>query len=168
MKLACVGTPDGDTTTTRSTQGEELMNETGRSPTDSAFRTQLNYTEVPARIDQLSDLRHSFADWAVAQGLDRDHIDTATLATYEALSNVAAHAYPGDAPGTLDLWARYEPEQHHLEVTVTDRGHWVPPPEDPGPLGGRGIPLMRSLAEHADIEPGDRGTTVHLHWTVPA
>ncbi|WP_307849528.1 ATP-binding protein [Qaidamihabitans albus] len=123
--------------------------------------------DVPARVEQLSALRHALADWAHRRGVAGEQIDAMTLATYEALANVVEHAYP-DAEGTLDLRARCLPHSRRVEVTVTDHGHWQPPPADPGPLSGRGLPLMQQLADTAHVEPDPQGTTVRLHWITTA
>ncbi|WP_375484381.1 ATP-binding protein [uncultured Mycobacterium sp.] len=40
-------------------------------------------------------------------------------------------------------------------------------PQHPSPAGirGRGIPLMKSLADEAKIHTSNTGTRVHLMWT---
>lgn len=122
---------------------------------------------VLARADQLPTLRHALIDWAHRLDLPEEQVEALTLATYEALANSVEHAYPDDA-GTLDLRARYLPHPHRVEITVTDHGHWQPPPANPGSLSGRGLPLMQQLADTAHIEPDHQGTTVHLHWITSA
>ncbi len=94
-----------------------------------------------------------------------DQVGALTLATYEALANAAIHAYLDDT-GTFDLLARYLPDRDRVEVTVTDYGRWRPPPDDPGPFSGRGIPLIQALAEHVDITRSTQGTTVRMHWNL--
>lgn len=127
--------------------------------------TNLSYCAVPARADQLPAVRHSLAGWASNLGMGFEQIEGLVLATYEALANVVTHAYP-DGAGTFDLRARHLPERRVVEVTVTDHGRWRPPPADPGPLAGRGLPLIHNLAERVRIEPGTEGTTVQMHWTL--
>lgn len=135
----------------------------------SAARTgraaSLSYSAVPARADRLPAVRHCLAGWACNLGMGTEQIEGLVLATYEALANVVTHAYPGST-GTFDLRARHLAERRVVEVTVTDHGHWRPPPADPGPLAGRGLPLMHNLAESVRIEPGTRGTTVRMYWTL--
>ena len=104
------------------------------------------------------------ADWAAAAGMGQDGIDDLVLATHEALANVADHAYP-DGPG--DAWieaGRTGPGE--LTVTVSDRGHWRPPPADPG-LRGRGMILIAALADRVAVQRGTAGTvgtTIVMHW----
>lgn len=108
-------------------------------------------------------MRLRLAEWAAAVGMGQDGVDDLVLATYEALANVADHAYP-DGPG--DAWVdadRSAPGE--LVVVVSDRGRWRPPPTDPG-LRGRGMTLITALAEQVAVQRGDAGTTVVMHWRV--
>jgi serine/threonine-protein kinase RsbW len=125
----------------------------------------LEYVDVPARAEQLPALRHALVSWAHRLGLPEEQVEAMTLATYEAMANSVEHAYP-DTEGTFDLRSRYLPHSSRVEISVTDHGHWQPPPADPGPLSGRGLPLMQRLADTAHIEPDPQGTTVHLRWTI--
>ncbi|MDT5179004.1 MAG: serine/threonine-protein kinase RsbW [Mycobacterium sp.] len=88
------------------------------------------------------------------------------LAVNEALSNAVEHAYP-DVSGSVDCFARYDPGQDTLTVAVQDYGQWRPP----APVGdphvssrGRGLVLMRALADRADVEVTEAGTRVDLTW----
>ena len=127
----------------------------------------LRCLDVPATPDQLLPLRHRLGTWAAAAGLTSDHIDAVILAGDEAMSNVVCHAYPEDDPGTFDLIASYRPDLGTVHVTVRDRGAWRPEPADPGPLHGRGLVLIRALAQHATFERSADGTTVHMTWLLP-
>jgi serine/threonine-protein kinase RsbW len=66
--------------------------------------------------------------------------------------------------------AAYDCEADTLAVTVTDRGQWRQPVPDtpakqpPYALRGRGIPLMRALADDATIDTTTAGTQVTLTW----
>ncbi len=103
------------------------------------------------------------AEWARAAGMAQDSVDDLVLATYEALANVADHAYPD---GSGDAWVEAERSaQGELTVVVTDSGRWRPPPTDPG-LRGRGMALISALAERVAVTRGDNGTTVVMHWRV--
>jgi anti-sigma regulatory factor (Ser/Thr protein kinase) len=75
------------------------------------------------------------------------------------------HAYRR-AGGVLAVLARRLDDPARVEVTVTDHGRWQPPPEDSGNRG-RGLALIRRLADDVDIRPGDHGTIVRMRWTVP-
>ncbi len=123
---------------------------------------QLERVGVPAQPDELIVLRHTLADWANGLGVPDERIEALTLATYEALANGVEHAY--DVTGTLDLRARYLADVDRMVVTVTDHGHWRLEHRNRGPFGGRGLPLMRQLADDVQINAGPSGTTVQLCW----
>ncbi|NYH79662.1 anti-sigma regulatory factor (Ser/Thr protein kinase) [Actinopolyspora biskrensis] len=126
--------------------------------------SELCYRDVPAAPERLPPLRNALAEWAGTVGLDAEQVEVLMLASYEALANVVAHAYP-DGSGVLDLEARLLPEPTRVEVTVTDYGRWCPESEQRRDLGGRGLILLRSLAEHAEVLTGGEGTTVRMSWT---
>lgn len=117
---------------------------------------------VPATSDRLPRLRHALARWAEGTGLSGEQVDALTLAADEAMSNVVSHAYE-QHPGTLDLRATHAPDSG-VTVVVRDRGRWRPVADDPGPLHGRGLLLIRALAQDVVIERGDDGTTVSMTW----
>jgi anti-sigma regulatory factor (Ser/Thr protein kinase) len=94
-----------------------------------------------------------------------------TLAVNEALANAAEHAYQGRSErGTVDVDAQYDPAADTLTVTVEDHGQWQPTAQDSSfDAGrcnprGRGIPLMRTLADHTAIDSDSCGTRVCLTW----
>lgn len=128
-----------------------------------AATADLCRTAVPADADRLPALRHLLSDWAAGTGMSADLVEDLTLAAYEAMANVVEHAYP-DGGGTFDLRASRPPGGRCVRVTITDRGRWVPPPADPGPLRGRGLPLMRHLADSVEFRQGPEGTEAVLHW----
>lgn len=94
------------------------------------------------------------------------------LAVDEALANAAEFAYVDAARrGTVDLSATYDDAADTLAVTVNDRGRWrqqAPEPATMPPrpqVRGRGIPLMRALADRVTIDRSPQGTHVTLVWT---
>ncbi|SED48099.1 Anti-sigma regulatory factor (Ser/Thr protein kinase) [Amycolatopsis tolypomycina] len=119
---------------------------------------------VPAAPDALRRLRHDLMAWVLAAGVDEDRAADIVLASYEALANVADHAYDDTAPGVVDIDAAVHPGR--LEVVITDHGQWRTPVPDPRPvsLRGRGLLLLRASADRADITSGDSGTVVTLTW----
>ncbi|NHD18403.1 MULTISPECIES: ATP-binding protein [unclassified Actinopolyspora] len=129
--------------------------------------SELCYREVPAAPERLPALRNALSEWAGRAGLDAEQVEKLILASYEALANVVAHAYP-DGGGVLDLQARLLRDPARVEVTVTDYGHWRPEAQRRRDLGGRGLILLRSLAEHAEVLTGGAGTTVRMSWTPPS
>lgn len=125
----------------------------------------LDCTAVPAKPERLPELRHALAEWAARIGMAAEQNEALTLATYEALANAAAHAYPEGVEGVVDVHAVHRPESARVEVTVTDYGSWRPPDES-GMLGGRGLVLVRSLAENAEVTTDASGTTVRMAWSL--
>lgn len=128
-----------------------------------AATADLRCSGVPAGADRLPALRHALSDWAVQAGMPDERVEDLALAAYEAMANVVEHAY-SEGDGTFDLVASQLPEQRCIQVTVTDRGRWQRPPREPGPLHGRGLPLMRHLADSVEVRPGAEGTEAVLRW----
>jgi serine/threonine-protein kinase RsbW len=117
--------------------------------------------------------RIEFGNWLQRHiPLSDEQLSDLVLAVYEALANAAEFAYlDAGNRGTVNLRAIYDTQCGTLSVTVTDRGRWHHPvaesPAIPPQYGvrGRGIPLMRALADQATIETSGRGTQVSLTWT---
>lgn len=116
----------------------------------------------PSLRGQLRWVRLRLAEWATGVGMGQDSVDDLVLAAYEALANVADHAYP-DGPG--DAWVEADRSGEGFVVVVSDQGHWRTPPEDPG-LRGRGMTLISALAENVAVQRDAAGTTVVMHWRV--
>ena len=115
-------------------------------------------------VSQLTYLRADIRSWARSAGLSVDDTSDLVLASYEALTNAAEHAYE---PGAwiVDLVAARTVDGR-IVVSVRDRGRWRPPPSDPG-FRGRGMAMMRSLAHGMDVRPSEDGTTVLMWWALP-
>lgn len=128
----------------------------------TSFVPELRYEWVPARADRLPELRHAVAQWVRRVGLSSERAAEVELAVYEALANVVEHAYRDN--GTLDLRAEYRPDPGLVEISVGDRGSWQHSSQVPGPTGGRGLVLMRRLADTVDIDTARTGTTVRFRW----
>src|SRR5699024_2213348 len=94
-----------------------------------------------------------------------EQIEAVTLAGYEALANAATHAYAAGT-GTLNLHAEYRSARRQVQIAVSDAGRWRTPPTDRDGRGGRGLVVIRSLAEHAEVHTDASGTTASMHWTV--
>lgn len=110
---------------------------------------------------QLRWVRLRLAEWAAGLGMGGDEVDDLVLAAYEALANVADHAYPDGAGDAWVVADRCAPDE--VVVVVSDEGRWRPPPSDPG-LRGRGMTLISALAEKVAVQRGDAGTRVVMHW----
>ena len=122
----------------------------------------LQHRAVPADPAQLTLLRDQLAEWAAGTGLPPARVQDLLLAAYEAMANAVVHAYSSSA-GTFGLHARSRGDT--VTVTVTDHGQWQPASR-PSLLGGRGLPLIHSLADQAAIETSAAGTTVSMAWAL--
>ncbi|MGV9363651.1 ATP-binding protein [Amycolatopsis sp. NPDC003731] len=124
---------------------------------------------APALPNEMAGLRRKLIHWLGEFPLDPDSTHDITLAAYEALANVAAHAYP-DGHGWARLQARREGDA--ITVTVTDTGCGIPAtrPRVAGlrTSGGRGLLLIDQVADQSDIDSGEKGTTVRMTWRPPA
>ncbi|GAA2797812.1 ATP-binding protein [Saccharopolyspora taberi] len=118
------------------------------------------YRQVPAVAGELPGLRDALARWALRTGLACDRSEALALASYEAMANVVEHAYV--RPGAMDVEAVHLSAQNRVEVTITDRGQWLPLSGERE--GGRGLPLIHRLADEAVITPGSAGTVVRMSW----
>ncbi|MBA8827555.1 anti-sigma regulatory factor (Ser/Thr protein kinase) [Saccharopolyspora lacisalsi] len=131
----------------------------------SLLVTDLHHMAVPAEAERLPELRHALVEWARHAGTTDEQVEMLTLACYEALANVAAHAYP-EGTGVLDLHAIRRRDPARIEVMVRDYGRWQQPRSSNAGPGGRGLVLLRSLADHAEVTSDDSGTTVSMTWNL--
>lgn len=135
-----------------------------RPPDDVAIITlsmtpvPLGATEMtlPAIPSALPLIRQALRHATEAAGLPLDRATALVIAACEAVNNVIEHAY-GIVPGEVTV--RADVRREALVVTVQDRGRWRPPRADGG---GRGMILMQTLADRADIARTEEGTTVRL------
>jgi serine/threonine-protein kinase RsbW len=63
----------------------------------------------------------------------------------------------------LTFWT----ELHALCIKIVDHGTWRPPPANRPVERGRGIELMRQLAQSVDTRADTAGTTVVLQHPLP-
>ncbi|WP_435060739.1 ATP-binding protein [Amycolatopsis thermoflava] len=116
--------------------------------------------EVAAVPVQATLLRRALVDWAAAHGLPDELIGEVELAACEALANAVVHAYPDGAEGTMVLTTTLTPGS--LTVTVADTGTWRE--GESSPNGGRGLPLIRTLAHETTVTTSHTGTTITMTW----
>lgn len=135
------------------------------TPLDDRFR----FVRLRVAADALTAnrIRVEFRNWLDRHfTLGAERFSDLVLAVSEALANAAEFAYTdtGDR-GTMDVSAAYDSASDTLAVTVNDRGRWRQRAGAARDLTrGRGIPLMRVLADEADIHGTQHGTQVTLTW----
>ena len=128
---------------------------------------------IAADASSAARTRAEFGSWLDRHfTLGAERFNDLVLAVNEAIANAAEFAYIDAAQcGTMDVSAAYDVDSDTLAVTVNDRGRWrnnVPAPaasERRWQVRGRGIPLMRALADEAVIDGTPHGTSVRLTWT---
>lgn len=134
-------------------------------PTADAARFVANDVGADARA--ACGVRDEFAGWLRRQvDVDLTRFSDIVLAVNEALANAAEFAYAqSGGVGTFDVEAVHDSAGAALTVTISDQGRW----RDQDPTverrtRGRGIPLMRMLAEQVTIDRSPLGTTVFLRF----
>jgi anti-anti-sigma factor len=92
-------------------------------------------------------------------------VDDVLLAVGEAAANAVEHAYPDGSAGVVEV--ALERGVGGVAGTVRDTGAWRPPPDDPG-FRGRGLQILRALADDVDVRTDAGGTTVGFRLPVPS
>ena len=111
---------------------------------------------LPARPESAPRLRHALRAYLERLALDRRRIDEVLLAAGEAAGNAIEHAYRG-YEGTVRMRAFVSGARLHIEVR--DGGSWRGHGD---PERGRGLEIMRALADRVSIESTRGGTAVRL------
>jgi len=129
-----------------------------------AERSQGWSMELPGDPAALRVLRSRLRDWLrelSAAPFDRVDME---LAVYEAAANAIVHGRPRRGPATVTVQAQLE-EAGRALIRVTDRGQWQPG-DSPHPgrrhSGGRGLSVIRKVADELSIAPSPTGTTVTI------
>jgi serine phosphatase RsbU (regulator of sigma subunit)/anti-sigma regulatory factor (Ser/Thr protein kinase)/PAS domain-containing protein len=106
---------------------------------------------------QSAIVRRMLARFAREWMHDQPRANDVVLAACEAVNNAIEHAYDGEN-GAVRLRARRSDGK--IVVSVDDSGKWnqTPPDED----RGRGLSIMRALANDLDIRRRDDGTSVSV------
>lgn len=125
--------------------------------------------QVAADAHSAARTRTEFRVWLERHfTLGAERFSDLLLAVNEAIANATEFAYAdGSRNGTVDVSAAYDDESDTLAVTINDHGRW----RDDGSAQrrperrGRGIPLMRALADEVALDRTSQGTNVTLTWT---
>jgi serine/threonine-protein kinase RsbW len=129
-----------------------------RNGSDSVWRRRGRASAELATV-----LRRELVRWACALNLPAGLVRDIALAGYEAMANTVLHAYPRGTLGVLEIRARLS--RQSLTVTVLDRGRW----RDEVTVGpGHGLPIIRELPDHTEIDAGEHGTEVSMVWRRPS
>jgi anti-sigma regulatory factor (Ser/Thr protein kinase) len=118
---------------------------------------------APRSLTSVPTLRRRARAWLRDAGVDEDVAEAVLLAAGEAVSNAVEHAYPPDAEGVVELTMAAGPGPTGVQVSVVDGGRWRPAPSDAG-FRGRGLAMIRALADRAEITTGVHGTSVRMTW----
>jgi anti-anti-sigma factor len=116
---------------------------------------------LPSVRSSLTTARDSFADWLSRLDATADDADALHLAMVEMVTNAIEHAYPREAPGTIELDASLE-NDGSVACLITDHGTWRPP--DPADADrGHGLMVAGHVVDKLLVShPAAGGTTVTL------
>ena len=114
----------------------------------------------PADPAELARLRREIRAWAAAAALPDDQLEDLQLTLGEAFTNAVEHAYRDRSPGQVAYGVAMTSDGG-VEVEVRDRGHWRPPPADPG-FRGRGLLIIDRIARAVSVQGSDDGTVVRF------
>jgi serine/threonine-protein kinase RsbW len=112
-----------------------------------------------ADATELCRIRRSVRRWAQLNALSEDSLIDLQLAVGEAVANGVEHAYRNTDPGTVDVELEIRDTDGVVAVRVVDHGHWRPVPAVSG-YRGRGLALIKQLAERVAVSPTLGGTQV--------
>jgi anti-sigma regulatory factor (Ser/Thr protein kinase) len=107
--------------------------------------------------DALRSLRRVLGRWLTEAGAERDEVHDLVMAANEAWQNALEHG-TGFARTTIDI--ELTVDDGNVVITVRDAGRRERSPSDPD--RGRGIELMRALADEVTLELAPHGSTVRL------
>jgi anti-sigma regulatory factor (Ser/Thr protein kinase) len=114
--------------------------------------------------DALTSLRRLLARWLREAGAEGDEVHDLVMAANEAWQNALEHG-TGFARTTVGV--DLERDAHgQVTITVRDAGSRDRSPSDPD--RGRGIELMRALADEVTLELAPHGSTVRLRRALRA
>jgi anti-sigma regulatory factor (Ser/Thr protein kinase) len=131
-------------------------------PQRIALTEELRVVRI-ATADSLAGLRAVVSTWGRGADLPADVLVDLLLAVGEATANVVDHAYRGAVPGPMEVELQLRRRRAGRAVTarIRDRGSWRSP--DPSAADrGRGLPMIRALADHCVVSTTAQGTEVCL------
>jgi PAS domain S-box-containing protein len=114
--------------------------------------------------DALTSLRRMLTRWLREAGAQEDEVHDLVMAANEAWQNALEHG-TGFARTTIGVDLEADPGGQ-VAITVRDAGRRDRSPSDPD--RGRGIELMRALADEVTLELAPHGSTVRLRRALRA
>jgi GAF domain-containing protein/anti-sigma regulatory factor (Ser/Thr protein kinase) len=164
-ELRAIARKAGDLETLCTTLVEQMV--PGAAPDDIAIAaarlpkmSERLSAHWPAEKEALAGVRQVLRRWLHTHGATEDETFDITVASQEACANAVEHAY-GPGRRTFEIEATYAAGR--VRLVIRDEGRWRAPR---GAHRGRGLPLMRALMEHVDVQHTDDGTTVVLERTI--
>ncbi|HEY3728460.1 MAG TPA: ATP-binding protein [Solirubrobacteraceae bacterium] len=123
-----------------------------------------NLCEIyPAQPGSVRMARHRLTDFAAAAGATEQQLEAVRLASSEALTNAAVHAYRGHE-GSIQVTAALV--SNELWVLIADDGCGLEPHTDRPGLG-LGLGLIAQLTDHLAIAPrASGGTEVRMRFNL--
>ncbi|OBA84577.1 stage II sporulation protein E [Mycobacterium sp. 1164966.3] len=120
--------------------------------------------ECDATADHLATIRHRLSGWLRGAEVPDELSADVVLVVNEACTNVIEHAYAGRPTGTMQL--DVDRVDGEVRVRVADTGSWQPPATNSG-NSGRGLMLMKAIADSVDVDSTPAGTTVNVTFRLP-
>lgn len=109
--------------------------------------------------------RHAVVAFARQAGASQRRLDEIELCVSEVVTNVVRHAYLDGRTGPIAVLARLDDGE--VVVQVVDRGRGLASGPSPHPGLGRGLVIVRELADALRITSHQgQGTTVDLRFAI--
>jgi serine/threonine-protein kinase RsbW len=124
--------------------------------------------ELPSTVDSLTKIEGFIEEFCEQCNLNEDYYGNILIALTEGVNNAITHGNKMDRDKTV--WLNMESSDNDVEFTIVDEGDGfdynnIPDPtlpENLERLSGRGVFLMRQLADEVDFE--GNGSTIRLRF----
>lgn len=132
----------------------------------------IQHIELSSKLENLSEIENFIDEICEQYKFGEDHYGNILIALTEAVNNAITHGNNLDPNKKVKL--NMETTISDVEFTIKDEGlgfdhNNVPDPtlpENLEKLSGRGIFLMKTLADHVDFE--ENGTIIKLRFSLSA
>lgn len=120
--------------------------------------------DTGASAQNATRLRREFTGW-LAIDVTGEVLHDLALAVYEAIANIAEHAYADSPGGSGPVRLIAYRSRDAVLITIADDGRWRAATGEP--YRSRGIPLIQELVQQMHIDRTPTGTVVYLRAVVP-